>query len=71
MIHSEQIKTNLIEIGFKTHKFLMIVITHARQYNNNGATAVPRLTEKIALGRLQALKREIFSEIVCYMTLET
>ena len=70
MIHSEQIKTNLIEIGFKIHKFLMIVITHARQYNNNGAAAVPRLTKKNRV-RLQALKREIFSEIVCYMTLET
>ena len=48
----------------------MILITHAGQYNNNGAAAVPRLTKKDRV-RLQALKREIFSEIVCYMTLET
>jgi len=32
VIHSEQNKTNLIEIALKTQKFLMILICHAGQY---------------------------------------
>ena len=65
MIHSEQTKTDLTEIGLKIRKLLMIIKTLVTPLNNYNASTLPLQSDQNGV-TLEA----IVNEIRHYMTLE-